>query len=68
MIRLNHTQYVNTAPLSYRTDLISLDLSDNRFEETSTSVLPTIRTVATVNAVPLIVSLGAWPATRGAQA
>jgi len=28
--------------------------------------LPTIRTVATVNAVPLIVSLGAWPATQGA--
>ena len=28
--------------------------------------LPTIRTVATVKAVPLIVSLGAWLATQGA--
>src|SRR3954471_15110162 len=30
------------------------------------SGLPTIRTMGTVNAVPLIVSLGAWPATQGA--
>jgi len=31
-----------------------------------TEELPTIRTVATVKAVPLIVSLGAWLATQGA--
>ncbi len=44
---------------------ISADLREV-IGENGTSDLPTIRTVATVNAVPLIVYLGAWPGTQGA--